>query len=379
PTEALEPVSADEGATGESPEPVSEGAAAESLEPLSADESAAAESLEPVGADEGAAGERLEPLSAGAVAESVEPVSTDEGAAVELAGADSSAQKSVTETLSAAAPAQPLSETAPAQPQPAAEVSTELYTCPMDPEVTSAGPGSCPKCGMALEPVAPHQTVSSVRVQRIEYVCPMHPDVVASAPGICPRCGMALELRVHTGDQENPELNNMVRRLRISLALTIPVFFIGMWPMLTGSPLGSSTLLNWIELLFTTPVVLWAGWPFFQRGWASIVNKSLNMFTLIATGTGVAYFYSVAATVMPDIFPESFRMNGEAPAVYFESAAVITTLVLLGQVLELRARSRTSSAIQSLMWLTPKQARILRADGSEEDVSIEHVTVGDHL
>ncbi|HEY9869921.1 MAG TPA: heavy metal translocating P-type ATPase [Candidatus Obscuribacterales bacterium] len=262
-------------------------------------------------------------------------------------------------------------------PVPAAS-DLEPHTCPMHPEIRSAGPGSCPKCGMALEPVSAPRPA-----ERTEYVCPMHPEIVADKPGSCPKCGMALEPRTVAAEpQENPELVDMRRRFWISVVLTLPVFAIGMSHMLPGNPLPhlvSGSVLNWIQLVLTTPVVLWGGWPFFQRGWASIVNRSLNMFTLIATGTGVAYVYSLVATLFPDIFPASFRVEGGSPAVYFESAAVITTLVLLGQVLELRARSQTSMAIQELLSLAPKTARVVRPDGREEDISLDHVRVGDLL
>src|SRR5438046_3320475 len=247
----------------------------------------------------------------------------------------------------------------------------------MDPEVRQAKPGACPKCGMALEPEMP-----AVAPARTEYVCPMHPEIVRTGPGSCPICGMALEPRtVSIEAEENPELRDMTRRLWISLALTLPLLGIAMADMLPGMPVQHALpagWLPWIELLLATPVVLWGGWPFFQRGWSSIVNRSTNMFTLIALGTGAAYAYSVAATLAPGIFPASFReMDGMAP-VYFEAAAAITTLVLLGQVLELRARSRTGAAIRALLDLTPKTARILR-DGTEQDIPLEQVQPGDRL
>jgi Cu+-exporting ATPase len=252
------------------------------------------------------------------------------------------------------------------------------FVCPMDPEVLQNEPGPCPKCGMALEP----RTVAALPT-RTEYTCPMHPEVVQPAPGSCPKCGMALEPRtISVEEEENPELLDMTRRFWISLAMTLPVLVLAMSDMIPGQPVQqvlSQRALNWIQLLLSTPVVLWGGWPFFQRGWASIVNRSLNMFTLIALGTGTAYFYSVVATLLPGIFPASFRLHGGEPAVYFEAAAAITTLVLLGQVLELRARSRTTSAIKVLLNLAPKIARRLLADGSEEDVPLDQVHVGDRL
>jgi Cu+-exporting ATPase len=218
---------------------------------------------------------------------------------------------------------------------------------------------------------------------RAVYTCPMDPEVSQPGPGSCPKCGMALEPRTVTLEEEkNPELALMARRFWISLALTAPVLFLAMSVMLPGSPLEHAVpthLLPWVEFVFTTPVVLWGGWPFFQRGWASLVSRRLNMFTLIATGTGTAYLYSIVATLFPQAFPESFRLpSGEVP-VYFEAAAVITTLVLLGQVLELRARSRTSSALKALLGLAPKTARLLRDDGSEEDVPLDRVHTGDRL
>ena len=251
------------------------------------------------------------------------------------------------------------------------------YVCPMCPEVSKTAPGACPKCGMALEPETP------VAGTRIEYTCPMHPEIVSPGPGTCPICGMALEPRtVTTDDVENPELRDMTRRFWISLALSVPLLAIDMGHMLGGMSEHQPSLagwLPWLELVLASPVVLWGGWPFFQRGWASIVNRSTNMFTLIAMGTGVAYSYSLIATLFPQLFPESLHtMNGQ-PAVYFEAAAVITTLVLLGQVLELRARSRTSLAIRALLDLSPRTARLIKADGSEADVSLEQVHPGDRL
>ncbi len=252
------------------------------------------------------------------------------------------------------------------------------YVCPMDPEVQEQKPGACPKCGMALEPALP-----SASAALIEYTCPMHPEIVRSEPGACPICGMALEPRtVSASEEENPELSSMTRRFWIGVALTIPVLVLGMSDLVPGQPLQrflSMRAIGWIELLLATPVVLWGGFPFFQRGWASIVNRSLNMFTLIALGTGTAYIYSVIAVLFPGIFPPSFQTMPDVVPVYFEAAAAITTLVLLGQVLELRARSRTSSAIRALLNLSPKFARLVRTDGTEIDVPVEHVQPGDTL
>ena len=254
---------------------------------------------------------------------------------------------------------------------------TRPYVCPMCAEVRQVGPGPCPKCGMALEPES-----SAMPVTRTEYTCPMHPEIVRAELGSCPICGMALEPRTVTLDEENPELRDMTRRFWISLALTAPLLMIAMGSMLWPHPFMEATW-RWglppLELLLATPVVLWGGWPFFERGWASIVNRSTNMFTLIAMGTGVAYLYSVVATLFPKIFPVSFRSMGDRPDVYFEAATAIVTLVLLGQVLELRARSRTSSAIRALLDLSPKVARLIAADGSERNIPLEQVKPGDKL
>jgi Cu+-exporting ATPase len=252
------------------------------------------------------------------------------------------------------------------------------YTCPMHPEVRSDKPGSCPQCGMALEPV----TITP-REQRVEYTCPMHPEIVRDVPGNCPICGMTLEPRtVSLDEEENQELVDMRRRFWVSLVLTIPVFLMGMSEMIPGSPLQRLIpirALVWIQLALTSPVVIWGGWPFLVRGWQSVVNRSLNMFTLIALGVAVAYVYSVIATVFPGVFPDSFRAHGDSVPVYYEAAAVITTLVLLGQLLELRARGQTSSAIKSLLGLAPKTARRLVANRTEEDVPLDQVQPGDIL
>jgi P-type Cu+ transporter len=225
--------------------------------------------------------------------------------------------------------------------------------------------------------------VPSSAATAIEYTCPMHPEVVRTAPGSCPICGMALEPRTIAVEQdENPELDSMTRRFWIAVALTIPVLLLGMSDLIPGRLIQgilSAPAVAWVELILATPVVVWAGWPFLERGWLSLVNRSLNMFTLIALGTGTAYVYSVAAVLYPRAFPASFRMsNGQIP-LYFEAAAAITALVLLGQVLELRARSRTSAAIRSLLKLTPKTARLVRTDGTEIDLPVESIAKGDVL
>jgi len=260
--------------------------------------------------------------------------------------------------------------------QPA--ISNGENTCPMHPEVRLSEPGPCPKCGMALEPVSPVAAAETV-----EYTCPMHPEVVRDEPGSCPICGMALESRTVTAKEEvNTELIDMSRRFLVSLVLTIPVFLIAMAeviPGLEGAGGITKRILTFVQFVLATPVVLWGGWPFFVRGWQSVVNRSLNMFTLIGLGVSVAYVYSTIAALLPGIFPYSFRDSAGNVAVYFEAAAVIVTLVLLGQVLELRARSQTGAAIKALLGLAPKTARRVNADGGEEDVPLDQVEVGDSL
>jgi Cu+-exporting ATPase len=252
------------------------------------------------------------------------------------------------------------------------------YICPMDPEVSSDKPGSCPKCGMALEPAAPSLPTKT------EYVCPMHPEVVSAGPGSCPKCGMALEPRTVTAEEEdNPELRDMTRRFVVSAILSAPLVTLVMGHHFTSIELFhrimGSAAGPWIELLLATPVVLWGGWPFFVRAWQSVINRSPNMFTLIGLGVAVSYVYSIVATLMPDIFPDSFRGADGTVGVYYEAAAVIVTLVLLGQVLELRARGRTGAAIRALLGLAPKTARRIEDDGREVDVPLEQVQVGDRL
>jgi len=251
------------------------------------------------------------------------------------------------------------------------------YTCPMHPEIKQAGPGSCPKCGMALEPIE-----VTAQAKRTEYTCPMHPQIVRTEPGDCPICGMALEPREVAAEETNPELANMTKRLWISVALAVPMLALMVSDFLPTMPMQhllSPRVWAWIEFALATPVVLWCGLPFFVRGWQSIVHRSLNMFTLIALGTGTAYVYSVFATVVPQIFPASLRGAGGQIDVYFEPAAVIVALVLLGQVLELRARSQTSGAIRALLGLAPKTAKRLDNQGGEADVPLDQVQVGDRL
>lgn len=262
---------------------------------------------------------------------------------------------------------------------PGPEAPSTEYTCPMHPEVKELEPGNCPKCGMALEAISP-----PVRATRTRWTCPMHPEVVEDVPGNCPFCGMALEPQTVAGpeEEENAELQDMRRRFLVSIILTVPVLASAMGDMIPGRPLdvlGAPQIRKWFEFVLATPVVLWGGWPFFVRGWQSVINRSLNMFTLIGLGVAVAYAYSVVATFFPWVFPASFRGKEGAVEVYFEAAAVIATLVLLGQVLELKARSQTSAAIKALLGLAPKTARTIREDGTEEDVPLEQVQRGDKL
>ena len=255
---------------------------------------------------------------------------------------------------------------------------TDFYICPMCPSVKADRPSPCPKCGMALEP-----EIAVTSPTKTEYVCPMHPEVVQDQPGACPKCGIALEPRtVSLEEEDNPELTDMTRRFWMGLVLALPVFFLAMSEMIPGHPVEhvlSPSVMSWVQWVLATPVVLWCGWPFFQRAWVSLVNRSLNMFSLIALGTGTAYLYSAVAILAPELFPDSFRGDGGEVAVYFEAAAVITVLVLLGQVLELRARTQTGSAIKALLGLAPKTARRIRENGMEEDVPVEAVHSGDRL
>ncbi len=251
------------------------------------------------------------------------------------------------------------------------------FTCPMHPEVRQDGPGSCPKCGMALE-----QAVPSAAPSKSEWTCPMHPEVLQNKPGNCPKCGMALEpMTVSEEKEENPELIDMTKRFWISSVLTAPLVIMVMGGLITGTKIDSlipMEIRRWVELFLATPVVLWGGLPFFVRGWQSIVTRNPNMFTLIGLGVSVAYIYSVIASLFPGIFPASFRGESGEVGMYFEAAAVIVTLVLLGQVLELKARSQTGAAIKALLGLAPKTARRIR-DGKEEDIPLEHVIPDDLL
>lgn len=263
-------------------------------------------------------------------------------------------------------------EPAPRKQQPA----SSKYFCPMCEEVESDRPGNCPKCGMALEPARP----GAARLKVI-YTCPMHPEIEQDGPGTCPKCGMDLEPKdvQPVSEEDDSELRSMTLRFWVAVALTVPVLLLAMLPML-GVPLDrwvGGRLNSWLQLILSTPVVLWCGWSFFERGWRSVVTWNLNMFTLIALGTGAAYLYSFVAVLFPDLIPENFRHHGTVE-VYFEAAAVIITLVLLGQVLELRARRRTGAAIRELLSLVPPTARVVR-DGQEREVPLEAVHRSDIL
>lgn len=252
----------------------------------------------------------------------------------------------------------------------------QKWTCPMHPEVVQDHPGACPKCGMALEPLTP------VPSAKQRWTCPMHPEIVRDAPGICPICGMALEpMLPATGKQSDPELLGMLRRFWVGVALTIPLVFIAMRTLFLRPwvELLPGAVWSWSEFALATPVVLWGGWPFFQRAWRSLLRRSLNMYTLIGLGVAVAYGYSLVALLFPGMFPVTFRMADGTLPVYFEAAAAITTLVLLGEVLQMRARHSTSAAIRALLDLAPPVAHRLNADGSEQDVSLAVVHPGDQL
>lgn len=255
--------------------------------------------------------------------------------------------------------------------------NTSKYICPMCEGVASDSPGNCPKCGMALELAAPPATS-----HKAIYTCPMHPEIEQDQPGTCPRCGMELEPKFVTSeepDEGDAELQTMTRRFWVSVVLGLPVFLMAMLPMV-GVPLNQwipSSVSKWVQFILCTPVVLWAGWPFIERGWRSVITWNLNMFTLVALGVGAAYFYSGFALLFPGLIPEAFREAGSVQ-VYFEAAAMITSLVLLGQVLELRARRRTGAAIRELLSLAPPTATVVR-NGQETEVPLEHVKQGDTL
>jgi Cu+-exporting ATPase len=257
------------------------------------------------------------------------------------------------------------------------DASDQTFVCPMCPDVSQQEPGACPSCGMALEPEAPQAPLT-----RTEYTCPMHPDVIQDTPGNCPKCGMALEPHNVAVEEKNPELLDMTRRFWLSAALALPVFILAMAvDMAPGLlPEGlSMKATQWIQFMLATPVVLWGGWPFFVRGWQSLRTLNLNMFTLIALGVAVAWSYSVMALLLPGVFPPVMQHADGTVAVYFEAAAVIVALVLLGQVLELRARSQTNNAIRLLLGLAPGTARRVATDGSETDIRLQQVHPGDIL
>jgi Cu+-exporting ATPase len=252
------------------------------------------------------------------------------------------------------------------------------YTCPMHPEVRQSSPGICPKCGMALESVLP------ARPAITKYTCPMHPEIVRDAPGNCPICGMALEPMGVPAEDEgpNPELVDFKQRFWVGVVLTLPLLVLTMGPLVglgaVREIVGERATL-WLEFFLGTPVILWAGWPFLVRGWKSVVSRNLNMFTLIGMGVGSAYVFSVVAVLVPGIFPEGFRDAQGNVGVYFEAGAVIVVLVLLGQLMELGARDRTGAAIRALLDLAAKTARIILDDGSEQEIPLENVHVGDRL
>ncbi len=256
-------------------------------------------------------------------------------------------------------------------------VDDMMYTCPMHPDIRQLGQGSCPKCGMALESES-----ISLAPTKTQYTCPMHPEIIQDHPGSCPKCGMALESMTVTVEEKNEELDDMSKRFWYSLPLASIVFLLAMvtdlMPQWLPDWLPMKTM-QWIQFVLASPVVLWGGWPFFVRGWESVKTWNLNMFTLIGMGVSIAWAYSVVAMLFPSIFPPSMQHDGGIVAVYFEAAAVITLLVLLGQVLELKARSSTNAAIRALLELAPKTARRVDENGNETDVPLEHVQSGDTL
>ena len=258
------------------------------------------------------------------------------------------------------------------------EIGNTFYTCPMHPEIHQNHPGNCPKCGMTLE-----KEVEALPTIKTQYTCPMHPEIIRDEPGDCPKCGMHLEPITVQAEEKNDELADMSRRFWISTALSLPLFLLAMVHDITPQYIPdafSAKMIQWIEFFLATPVVLWGGWPFYVKGYQSIKTWNLNMFTLISMGVGAAYLYSLIALFLPEIFPPLMHTKEGLVHVYFEAAAVITALVLLGQVLELRARSKTNTAIKSLLNLAPKQAhRIINETGEEEDVNLELVHTGDRL
>ncbi len=260
-------------------------------------------------------------------------------------------------------------------PKAAPVASGTRYTCPMHPEIVRDAPGSCPKCGMALVPI-----LDAAR-RAAEYTCPMHPEVRSPQPGSCPKCGMALVPVAGTGETDDSELLDLTRRLWIGVALSIPLVLLAMSPMIgIHEPFGLQPRpRGWIEFVLGTPVVLWVGWPILRKFWFSLAHRALNMYTLIGLGVGLAYLFSLAAVLVPGWFPPEFREHDGAVGTYFEAAAVIVTLVMLGDVLQLRAMGKTSQAIRQLLKLAPNLAWRLRDDGTEEQVPLDTVAVGDRL
>ena len=260
----------------------------------------------------------------------------------------------------------------------ACEIGNTFYTCPMHPEIHQNHPGNCPKCGMTLE-----KEVEALPTIKTQYTCPMHPEIIRDEPGDCPICGMHLEPITVQAEEKNEELDDMSRRFWISTALSIPLFLLAMINDLTPQYIPSALspkIIQWIEFFLASPVVLWGGWPFYVKGYQSVKTWNLNMFTLISMGVGAAYIYSLVALFLPEIFPPLMQTRDGVVHVYFEAAAVITALVLLGQVLELRARSKTNTAIKTLLNLAPKHAhKIIDDAGNEEDVSLERIHQGDKL
>ena len=263
--------------------------------------------------------------------------------------------------------AEPEKYVAKEPPRPSERAAATKYTCPMHPEVVQVGPGSCPKCGMALVPVMPTVPIAA------EYTCPMHPEVRSDRPGSCPKCGMAL-VPVAGAKEDDAELRDMTRRFWVSAALSVPLVLLTMAPMF-----GMMRPLGYVEFILATPVVLWGGWPFFHKFWLSLKNRSPNMYTLIGLGVGLAYLYSVVAVLAPGLFPQELQEHGGRVGTYFEAAAVIVTLVMLGEVMQLRAMGQTSQAIRQLLALAPNTALRIEPDGQEREVSLNEVQVGDKL
>src|ERR1700674_1082855 len=274
--------------------------------------------------------------------------------------------------------------TAYLKPTPAAAATKVIYRCPMHPEVQQDVPGNCAKCGMVLQPEAASQSappVGNAVVSGAQYTCPMHPQIVRDAPGSCPICGMPLVPIAGTGEADDSELRNLTHRVWMCVALSIPLVVLAMSPMIgIHEPLGlMPRQIGWIQFVLGSPVVLWVGWPILRKFWLSLAHRELNMYTLIGLGVGLAYLFSLAAVLVPGWFPQEFREHDGAVGTYFEAAAVIVTLVMLGDVLQLRAMGQTSKAIQQLLELAPNLAWRLREDDTEEQVALDTVAVGNRL